>query len=450
MSSDQIAIRAEGLSKCYQLYEKPGHRLQQFLMPRLDRVLGRDPRNYFKEFWALRDTSFEIARGETVGIVGRNGSGKSTLLQLLCGTLSPTGGSVEIKGRVAALLELGAGFNPDFTGRENVFLNGAVLGMSNEQIAARFADIEAFADIGEFIDQPLKTYSSGMAVRLAFSVATYADADIMVVDEALSVGDFAFQAKCMRRLRRFIDDGGTLLFVSHDTASVKNLCSRSIYLKQGVTRAIGPSEEVCELYLAETNREEGLAAGVDALPAAIPGRSTDGAPAGRVSGEEIEVFRRKVASFRRHASERCEFVAAEILDEDGRALAIAEWGQKVTVKATLRVAEAIQDLVVAFYLRDRLQVDLVGTNTEYEGVPLSHLRAGEWLQLSFTFHNYLRAGEYGLCLIAADKSIVTSQYFDWIDLAATFRAVDRRGQTAWAQFNPGIQASSVRMGADGG
>lgn len=446
MSSD-FAIRAEGLSKCYQLYEKPGHRLQQFLLPRLDRALGRDPRNYFREFWALRDTSFEIARGETVGIVGRNGSGKSTLLQLLCGTLTPTSGSVETRGRVAALLELGAGFNPEFTGRENVFLNGAVLGMSGEQVAARLADIEAFADIGEFIDQPLKTYSSGMAVRLAFSVATHADADIMVVDEALSVGDFAFQAKCMRRLRRFIDDGGTLLFVSHDTASVKNLCARSIYLKQGVMRAVGPSEEVCEQYLAETNRDEGLASAAGALPAAAP--QEGGGPA-QVGEDEIESFRRKVAPFRRHASSQCEFVAAEVTDAEGQPLAIAEWGQAVRIKTWLRILQPTEDLVVAFYLRDRLQVDLMGTNTEYEGIEISRLAAGEWVQVTFSFDNYLRAGEYGLCLIAGDKSIVTTQYFDWIDLAATLRSADRRGQTAWALFNPGIEAQTLRMGAEGG
>lgn len=445
MSSDQFAIRAQGLSKCYQLYEKPGHRLQQFIMPRLDRALGRDPRNYYKEFWALRDASFEIERGETVGIVGRNGSGKSTLLQLLCGTLSPTSGSVEVNGRVAALLELGAGFNPDFTGRENVFLNGTVLGMTHEQIVSRFEEIEAFADIGDFIDRPLKTYSSGMAVRLAFSVASYADADILVIDEALSVGDFAFQAKCIRRLRRFVDDGGTLLFVSHDTISVKSLCRRAIYLRQGSMRAVGLSEEVCEQYLAETNLAEGLAVEAKALPAPI-GSEYDQAAADGLSADKVREFQRRAQPFRRHASEQCRFVAAEVIDEAGRPVGIAGWGRPVTVKAWLQVDQPIDELVLAFYLRDRMQIDLLGTNTEYEGIRLQRLSAGERVEVAFTFTNYLKAGEYGICLIAADKSIVTSRYFDWIDVAASLRSADRSGQKAWALFNPGIQARAARSG----
>lgn len=441
--SSEFAIRAADLSKCYQMYEKPGHRLKQFFAPRVDKALGRNARTFYKEFWALRGASFEIARGETVGIVGRNGSGKSTLLQMLCGTLSPTGGSVEINGRIAALLELGAGFNPEFTGRENVFLNGAVLGMTQEQITARFSDIEAFADIGAFIDQPLKTYSSGMAVRLAFSVATYADADILVIDEALSVGDFAFQAKCMRRLQEFIEGGGTLLFVSHDIVSVKKLCSRCIYLKHGEMRAIGPSEDVCELYLAETNRDEGLALGGDSVrPVSMVAAGDAGGP----DADEVEIFRRRVAPFRRHASPKCEFVGVDLLDERGGRLHFAEWGQRVTVKAWLDVAESIDQLVVAFYMRDRMQVDLMGTNTEYEGITMEGLVPGERVALTFSFDNYLKAGDYGLCLIAADKSIVTSQYFDWIDVAETLKSVDRRGQTTWALFNPGIAATFTRSG----
>ena len=445
MSSDHPAIRASNLSKCYQLYEKPGHRLQQFFVPRLDRALGRDPKNYFKEFWALRDVSFEVARGETVGIVGRNGSGKSTLLQLLCGTLTPTGGSVEIDGRIAALLELGAGFNPEFTGRENVFLNGAVLGMSHEQIVARFDDIAAFADIGEFMDQPLKTYSSGMSVRLAFSVATYADADILVIDEALSVGDFAFQAKCMRRLHRFIDDGGTLLFVSHDIVSVKKMCSRSIYLRHGEMRALGPSEQVCEQYLAETNRDEGLAGTAATHLKTAAGIDAPGALAHGLSAESVEEFRRRVRQYRRHVSQQCEFVSAVVKDAAGRAITMAEWGQTVSVEAGLRVNEPIHNLVIAFYMRDRLQVDVMGTNTEYEDVKLSDLMPGELVNVTFTFANYLKAGEYGVCLIAGDKSIVTSKYFDWIDLAASLKTSDRRGQVAWAAFNPAIEAKGVRV-----
>lgn len=438
MSSDAVAIRAENLSKCYQLYERPGQRLRQFIMPRLETAMGRSSKANYREFWALKNASFEVGRGETFGIVGRNGSGKSTLLQLLCGTLTPTQGQVSITGRVAALLELGSGFNPEFTGRENVFLNGAVLGMSHQTVQARFEDIAAFADIGEFMDQPLKSYSSGMAVRLAFSVATYADADILVIDEALSVGDFAFQAKCMRRLNAFVGNGGTLLFVSHDTNAVKNLCSRAMFLQKGAVRAIGPSEEVCEQYLAETNIEDGMASNLDFGPS-LPDASSETIDA--IGAREIERFRSSVAPYRRHASEVCEFVSARIVDKHGAEVNAAAWGQVVRIKVQLQVNSAIENLVVAFYLRDRLQIDIMGTNTDYEQKELRDLSAGELIELDFDFTNYLRAGEYGLCLIAADRPIITNQYFDWIDVAATLKTADRGKQLAWAIFNPGIDVS---------
>ena len=195
-------------------------------------MIGRAPSTFFREFWALKDVSFEVKRGETVGIIGRNGSGKSTLLQIICGTLSPTGGQVETHGRVAALLELGSGFNPEFTGRENVYMNGSVIGLSRDEIDTLFDDIVAFADIGEFIDQPVKTYSSGMYVRLAFAVIAHVNADTLVIDEALAVGDVFFVQKCMRFLRKFMDEG-TIIFVSHDTGAVVNLCNRAFMLNKG-------------------------------------------------------------------------------------------------------------------------------------------------------------------------------------------------------------------------
>ena len=194
--SSEIAIKVENLSKCYHIYDQPRDRLKQMILPRMQRAIGMQPRQYFREFWALKDVSFEVKKGETVGIIGRNGSGKSTLLQMVCGTLNPTSGSIQTSGRIAALLELGSGFNPEFTGRENVYLNGAVLGLSRDEIDVRFDEIAAFAEIGEFIDQPVKTYSSGMMVRLAFAVAINVDPQILVVDEALSVGDELFQRKC--------------------------------------------------------------------------------------------------------------------------------------------------------------------------------------------------------------------------------------------------------------
>jgi ABC-type polysaccharide/polyol phosphate transport system ATPase subunit len=241
MSSD-IAIQLSNLSKCYQIYDKPQHRLWQGL------VRGR--KQFYREFWALKDVSFEVKKGETVGIIGRNGSGKSTLLQLICGTLTPNSGNIEVNGRVAALLELGAGFNPEFTGRENVYMNASVLGLSKQEIDAKYDDIAAFADIGEFIEQPVKTYSSGMFARLALSVAINVEPDILVVDEALSVGDIAFRNNCMIKIKQLRDQGKTILFVSHDLSTLQLICDKVIWLNNGLIVANGQPISVCQQYYA--------------------------------------------------------------------------------------------------------------------------------------------------------------------------------------------------------
>lgn len=248
MFSEEISIRVEGLSKRYEIYSQPADRLKQMVLPKLRRWARRSERAYFNEFWALRDVSFDVHRGETVGIVGRNGSGKSTLLQLICGTLTPTLGTVNVRGRVAALLELGSGFNPEFTGRENVYLNAAILGLSPSEIDSRFNAIAAFADIGEFIEQPVKTYSSGMQVRLAFAVAINVDPEILVVDEALSVGDEAFQRKCFARIDAIRKAGATVLFVSHAAGTVIELCHRAILLDAGELLEQGPPKRVIAHY----------------------------------------------------------------------------------------------------------------------------------------------------------------------------------------------------------
>lgn len=239
--SSEIAIRVQSVGKAFPIYDKPHHRLLQMITP--------GPRErWYHTFRALHDVSFEVRRGETVGIVGRNGSGKSTLLQLICGTLTPSEGSVEVHGRIAALLELGAGFNPDFTGRENVYLNGSLLGLTRAELDARFDDIVAFADIGEFIEQPVKSYSSGMYIRLAFAVAINVTPDILVVDEALSVGDEAFQRKCFARINAIRDKGATVLFVSHSAGSVIELCDRAILLDKGEKLIDGVPKYVISRY----------------------------------------------------------------------------------------------------------------------------------------------------------------------------------------------------------
>ncbi len=253
------AIVSRGLSKAYLLYREPRDRLRQAVRPRLARLLRPlgvrlAERQYYAEHWALRDVSFEVGRGETVAIIGRNGAGKSTLLQLICGTLTPSAGTVEVQGRVAALLELGSGFNPEYTGRENVLLNAAVLGLPREVALERMEAILAFAEIGSFIDQPVKTYSSGMTMRLAFAVAAHVDADVLLVDEALAVGDAYFQQKCMRWLRDF-QRRGTLLFCGHDLGAVVGLCERAIWIDRGQLRMSGPAKDVADAYASFTLAE---------------------------------------------------------------------------------------------------------------------------------------------------------------------------------------------------
>lgn len=439
MSSDEIVISAHGLSKFYPLYDRPEDRLKQAIVPRLQGLIGHKPHTYFRKFWALSNVSFDVRKGETVGIIGRNGSGKSTLLQIICGTLRPSTGSLTTSGRIAALLELGSGFNPEFTGQENVYMNGAILGMTQAEIAGRFDDIAAFADLGDFMQQPVKSYSSGMYVRLAFAVAIHVNPDILIVDEALSVGDFAFQVRCMRRIKQFLETGGSLLFVSHDIGMVKSLCERSLYLRRGQAVDFGPSDRVAHHYLDDVHRDEGLAG---PETASVPETAPLAAASPGISEATAAAFRDAVATHIRASSGDCEFVSAEVLDANGGPVALAGWGDELSVRTRLRVLRPLPEICVAIYIRDRVQSDLIGTNTMYEGCPLKNLRPGDEVTLSFEFKNFLRAGRYGVCLIAGDRPGDTRCFYDWIDLATSFACQDRPGKQAWALFNPGIRVAA--------
>ena len=283
--SSEIAISAVALAKCYQLYERPSDRLRQ--------MLWRGERKFFREFWALRDINLEVGYGEVLGIVGRNGAGKSTLLQLICGTLAATSGSLEINGRIAPLLELGAGFNPDFSGRENIYLNASILGMSAAEIDARCEEIIDFSGIREFIDQPVKTFSSGMYVRLAFSIAISVNPDILVVDEALSVGDGEFARKSFDRIIALKDAGKTILFCSHSTYQVEALCERALWLERGEMKMLGPVANVVSSYVASLNAEANRPTAVlDSLPRAPAGSGRIlkvAASAGGIAGNKLAV-----------------------------------------------------------------------------------------------------------------------------------------------------------------
>lgn len=256
MCSDAV-IRARDISKTYQVYDSPRDRLAQFIVPRVQRAVGLQPKTYYRSFDALQKVSFDVRKGETVGIIGRNGSGKSTLLQIICGTLFPTSGAAVVEGRIAALLELGSGFNPEFTGRENVYLNAALLGMTRREVDQRYEAIASFAAIGDFIDQPIKTYSSGMVVRLAFATAIHVEPDLLIVDEALAVGDTAFQQKCLHKIREMQREGVSILLVTHSSNAVIEFCDRGIYLRKGEVVMDGACRDVVKRYSDDLLEEEG-------------------------------------------------------------------------------------------------------------------------------------------------------------------------------------------------
>jgi len=363
MSSNDVAIKVKELGKRYEIYDEPGDRLKQFFIPRVRAIFGLKHRQYFKEFWALKNVSFELNRGETLGIIGRNGSGKSTLLQIICGTLNPTHGNVRTHGRVAALLELGSGFNPEFTGKENVYMNAAVLGLEKEEIDIRFDDIVSFADIGDFINQPTKTYSSGMLVRLAFAVIAHVDADILVVDEALAVGDAIFTQKCMRFIREF-QKKGTLLFVSHDMGSVLNLCESALWLGNGLIKGIGDSKTVSEEYLQYTQQEM-YGTKVSLTHAGIT--SAKKAPAS-IANEAIKydanfTFDNNLEGASGWKTGVAEIRTVVFRDQFEIEKSVFKGGEDVFIEIVAHTIAPLENPIIGFILKDRLGQDIFGENT---------------------------------------------------------------------------------------
>jgi lipopolysaccharide transport system ATP-binding protein len=413
-------IRVRNARKCYQIYERPLHRL-------LQGVIGHS-RKLYREFWALDDVSFEVWPGETMGIVGRNGSGKSTLLQLIAGTLALTSGEVEVNGRVAALLELGSGFNPDFTGRENVYLNASILGLSRSEIDARYEDIVAFADIGEFINQPVSSYSSGMVMRLAFAVMAHVDADILIIDEALAVGDAFFTQKCMRYLRGF-KERGTLLFVSHDSSAVTGLCERAVWLDHGRQRACGPAKDVMHAYLEEfmAERQGGVVrrAAAGARPG-WPERRKDS----RQELMDRSLLRNdiRIVPFHPDAESfgelKARVVDVALLDEQGMQLAWIIGGESVVLEVVVEAQEPMRNAIVGFYLKDRLGQLLFGDNTYLDYLDESFpVAAGEIFRARFHFDMpRLQAGDYFITAGVADGSQEDHVIQNWIHEALMFKS----------------------------
>lgn len=431
----ETVMEANDISKVYLLYGKPEDRLKQMLVPKIKRLLApvfgglmprlkRDEPRY-REFWALKDVTVKLKPRETLGIIGQNGSGKSTLLQIMCGTLTPSAGTARSEGRVAALLELGAGFNPDFTGRENVYLNAAIYGLSTAEIDDRIQAIVDFAEIGEHIDQPVKTYSSGMFVRLAFSVIANIDADILVIDEALAVGDAYFQQKCMRFLRKF-QEHGSIFFVSHDTGAMMSFCDRVVWLHHGCIRAEGDPKEVCEEYLAYLYQQH---TGVepDAMTtlnadSTLDQANTEASMSQLSEGDVPSIGAQE--NGRGFGDKAAEIVSCHLRDEKGRALQAISGGESVCLEVRFRANADIRSIIAGFIVKDRLGQFVFGDNTLSGSTSRSlDVDKGSYGMASFRFSMpTLVPGTYSIVLSIASGTLMQHVQHHWLHEAIVFNS----------------------------
>ena len=420
------AIDVQNITKYFEIYSKPSHRLLQMLF--------RGKKQFFQPYWALKDISFQVGKGECVGIIGRNGAGKSTLLQIITGTLSPSSGKVKNIGRVAALLELGSGFNPEFTGRDNVFLNAAILGLSHKEIVDSYDSIVEFADIGKFIDQPVKSYSSGMVVRLAFSVIAHVKADILIIDEALAVGDAYFTQKCMRFLRKFMETK-TVLFVSHDIAAVNSLCSRAIFLEDGYVKVSGEPKEVTDIYLQDfyesVQGKSEISGGASSLKKEI-------VLPGDVEFQDMraeyflrEPLRNDIRIFQFDESRAsfgkggCLIKQVFLTDANESPLNWIVGGEMVGLSVYCHATEELLSPIVGFHFKDRLGQILFGDNTflSYLEQPL-HISSGEWIVAKFSFRMPILApGDYSVGVAVADGTQHEHVQHHWLHDALLLTSV---------------------------
>ena len=385
----EIAILADHVSKVYRLYDKPRDRIRE--------AFSLTRKAFYKEHYALQDISFEVRRGETVGIIGTNGAGKSTILKIITGVLSPTSGDVAVNGRISALLELGAGFNMEYSGIENIYLNGTMIGFTREEIDKKMDDILAFADIGDFVYQPVKTYSSGMFVRLAFAVAINIDPEILIVDEALSVGDAFFQVKCYHKFEEFKKQGKTILFVSHDLGSINKYCDRVILLNKGTKLAEGNPKDMVDLYKkvmagqdVSTAAESLESAPESAQEGQAQPMNTDGKP-WRASMEENP----DCSSYGNGAATILDYC---VLDQAGRITNVLSAGEDYTIRMKVRFHQRLSEPVFAVTLRDKQGTDICGTNTMYEDFNTGEVQDGDVRVVSLTQQMNLKGGEYLVCL----------------------------------------------------
>jgi ABC-type polysaccharide/polyol phosphate transport system ATPase subunit len=416
------ALRVHGVAKQYRTYARPADRLKESL------TRGRLHRH--KEFWALHSISFELDKGDIVGIIGPNGCGKSTLLQIIAGTLEPTHGEVWHEGRISALLELGAGFDPEFTGAENVFMNASLLGLSRRETEALFPQIERFAEIGDFLFQPVKTYSSGMYVRLAFAIASSVEPDILIIDEALAVGDAVFQHRCLRRIKDLHERGTTVLFVSHDAASVRALCSRAILLNHGRMISDGAPAEVLNHYQEIVmEREQAYEAESESL-------------SGNESAQ-AESFEPLSFTYR-HGNRSAEIVVAELSDATHRRAEIVDTGAPVTMKISARFNSDVDQPVIGFLIRNRHGISAFGTNTNEQQLEIGAVHRGEIVEVTFAFSCWLGIDDYSISCAVHSRD---GEAYDWLDGVRFFRVTSLRLTEGIANLNATATVRRLHMPA---
>src|SRR5215207_2985161 len=417
-------LRVEGVSKQYRIYERAADRLKEMA------TLGRWKTH--REFWALRDISFEVEAGTTFGIVGPNGCGKSTLLQIVAGTLQPTLGNVWHTGRTAALLELGAGFNPEFTGIENVFMNASLMGFSRAETESLLPEIERFAEIGDFIHQPVKTYSSGMYVRLAFATAVSSTPRILIIDEALAVGDAVFQHRCMRRIREMQESGTTILFVSHDPGAIRALCSKALLLHNGRMEAMGKPGDVLNRYQKLIMARESAYEENQPTPEVV-------------EAPEIEVENLPKLSFTyRHGDRSAEVIAVELLSTSNQRVELVETGEEVTVRVRVQFNESLDAPVCGFLIRNRHGIHIYGTNTDLQQVDLGPVQRGEIVEITFVFNCWLAPDNYSLTVGVHSVDGIS---YDWLDGALFFNVLSTVSMEGVTNLNASARFRRIGHGS---
>ena len=403
-SGNRTVIELRSLSKKYPIYARPSHKLLELL------TLRR--RSFHREFWALRDIDLEVGAGRTVGVLGPNGSGKSTLLQIVAGILRPNRGICRVSGRVAALLELGAGFDPEFTGRENVFMNGAILGLTRAQMEERLPDILEFAELGDFIDQPVKSYSSGMFMRLGFAVAVHLDPEILLVDEALAVGDLIFQHRCISRIRQLREEGRTILFVSHDLQAVTRFCDSAVLLDGGRKVMEGDPGEVVQAYQEMVFQRERRKAGRQDFVAVPADRS-------------LAAVNTIPHVHRRYGEGGARITGIIVTDQAGGVVNHVKAGDQIEVTISVRAEDNLNDPIIGFTLRDRLGTEVSATNTSYEEVTLPPVSGGQIITAGFRFEvPPLAPGSYSLSPAVSRGNIWEHQIEDWVENAYVLQVED--------------------------